>query len=65
MRADDGTGARLDIEPEPDGDERAALEQVLVRVRKAVPSPGRSAWWREGVRENVGGGDADERRLWF
>jgi hypothetical protein len=45
--------AAVRIDPEPDAGERAALEQALARLRTATATPGRSAWWRTGVRENV------------
>jgi hypothetical protein len=41
------------IDPEPEPDERAALEQALARLRAAAAAPERSAWWRAGARENV------------
>jgi hypothetical protein len=50
------------IDPEPDANERVALERVLVRLRSATATPRRSAWWRIGVRENVADA-ADERPL--
>jgi hypothetical protein len=45
----------LGIEPEPDADVRAALEHTLARLRTREPTPGRSAWWRAGIRENLAG----------
>jgi hypothetical protein len=45
--------AAVRIDPEPDVDERAVLEQALARLRTATATPGRSAWWRTGIRENV------------
>jgi hypothetical protein len=41
------------IHPEPEPDERAVLERVLARLPTGAASPGPSAWWRTGVRENV------------
>jgi hypothetical protein len=42
----------LEITPEPPPEEREALERALARLL-AEPARERSAWWREGVRENL------------
>jgi hypothetical protein len=42
----------LEITPDPPPEEREAVERALARLL-AEPSEGRSAWWREGVRENL------------
>jgi hypothetical protein len=42
----------LEITPEPSPEEREALEQALARLL-AEPGDPRSAWWREGVSENL------------
>jgi hypothetical protein len=51
--AGERAGVRLQIDPETGADERAALEQALAAIRAATAAPGRSAWWRAGVRESV------------
>ena len=38
------------IEPDPSPEEREAILATLARVTRAEPG---SAWWREGVLENV------------
>ncbi|MGH3023152.1 MAG: hypothetical protein ACRDNI_05805 [Gaiellaceae bacterium] len=43
----------LDVTPEPDPEEREALERALAPFLAGPPDP-RSEWWREGVRENLG-----------
>lgn len=43
--------AAVDVTPEPTPEEREALERALAEAAK--PEPGRSGWWREGVRESV------------
>ena len=43
----------LDVRPQPTPEEREALAQALVRAAAPPPEPGRSAWWRAGVHENV------------
>ena len=40
--------------PEPRPDERAALVEALTGAVVASGDPERTAWWREGVRENLG-----------
>jgi hypothetical protein len=43
---------RADVRPEPPPGEREALEHALCRLLgSSEQAP--SAWWREGVRENV------------
>ena len=42
----------LEITPEPPPDERAAVEAALAALL-AGGGDGRTAWWREGIRENV------------
>ena len=42
----------VEIAPEPEPEEREALERALARLLSDPPDP-RSAWWREGVREGV------------
>ena len=41
----------VEVTPEPTAAEREALERALRELDP--PEPGRSAWWREGVRESV------------
>ena len=41
----------MEVTPEPSPEEREALERALDEAAK--PEPGRSGWWREGVREAV------------
>jgi hypothetical protein len=43
---------RLEITPEPSPDERVALERALARLLEEPEEQG-SAWWREGIRENL------------
>ena len=42
----------LEIRPEPSPEEREALERALARLLEE-PAETRSAWWREGMRENL------------
>jgi hypothetical protein len=42
----------LEIRPEPPPEEREALERALARLLEDPVEP-RSAWWREGMRENL------------
>ena len=42
---------RVEVTPQPTPEEREALERALAEAAK--PEPGRSDWWREGVRESV------------
>jgi hypothetical protein len=41
-----------EIRPEPPPGEREALDEALARLLAERPEP-RSAWWAEGVRENL------------
>ena len=41
----------VEVTPEPTPEEREALERALAEAAK--PEPGRTDWWREGVREAV------------
>ena len=43
---------QLEITPEPAPEEREALERALARLL-AEPAPERSAWWHEGIHENL------------
>jgi len=46
------TNGDIEISPEPSVEEREAVERALARL--LGEAGGReSAWWREGVRENV------------
>lgn len=47
-------GAAMDLEvtPDPSPDERAALERALAESVGKAADP-RSAWWREGLREDM------------
>ena len=47
------------VRPEPTPDEREALERAVARLL-AEPADPRGAWWREGVRESLGDGEAEE-----
>ena len=40
---------RIEISPEPDPEERDAILRAADRARETAD--GRSAWWREGVRD--------------
>lgn len=42
----------IEVEPDPPAEELEALDEA---VRRLLPKPQgpRSAWWREGIRENV------------
>jgi hypothetical protein len=42
----------LEITPEPSPEEREALELALARLLQERAET-RSAWWREGMRENL------------
>ncbi len=42
---------RMEVTPEPTPEEREALERALAQADE--PEPGRTAWWREGVRDAV------------
>ncbi len=42
--------ARFAIEPEPEEDERAAIERAAALLA-GQPGEQRSDWWRQGVRE--------------
>lgn len=48
----------LEIKPEPSPEEREALELALARLL-AQPDDPRSAWWREGVGENLSDSEAE------
>ena len=53
----------VEITPEPSTEEREALERALARLL-GEPDGGVTAWWREGIRENVlGEGSSEERAL--
>jgi hypothetical protein len=41
-----------EITPEPNPEEREALEEALARLLEP-PSESRTPWWRRGVEENV------------
>jgi hypothetical protein len=42
---------RIEISPEPEPEERDAILRAAARARETAD--GRSAWWREGVREGL------------
>lgn len=42
----------LELDPEPSPEARAAVERALAEL--AAEEGGPTAWWRAGVRENVG-----------
>jgi hypothetical protein len=48
----------LEITPEPSPEEREALERALARLL-AGPDDPRSAWWREGISENLSDPEAE------
>jgi hypothetical protein len=48
---------RLDIVPEPSGEERAAILAALEKARTQADS--RDDWWRAGVVENLEEGSSD------
>ena len=51
----------VEIAPEPSAEEREAVERALARLL-GEPDGGVTAWWREGIRENVlGEGSLEER----
>jgi len=52
---------RLEIDPEPTPEERAALIGAFERLLGEQERRGPSAWWREGVREAVEEGPGAER----
>lgn len=43
----------LDVRPEPEPEEREAIARALAETARPQAAPERTAWWREGVRENV------------
>lgn len=43
----------LDIRPEPEPEEREAIARALAEAQRPPAENGRTAWWREGVQENV------------
>jgi hypothetical protein len=47
-----------EITPEPTPEEREALEEALARLLEP-PADARTAWWRQGLEENVR--EEDER----
>ena len=49
----------MDVRPEPTPEEREALAQAVARSLGPPPERGRSAWWRESVRENVADAEPD------
>jgi hypothetical protein len=55
----------IEVTPEPPEDERAELEQILARLfaddgAAAGPAGGTGdPWWRAGIEDAVGLGDAD------
>jgi hypothetical protein len=54
------TDVKLEITPEPAPEEREAIERALARLL-AESAPEGSAWWREGVRENLDAGELEVR----
>jgi hypothetical protein len=48
----------LEISPEPSPEEREALERALARLLVEPDDP-RSAWWREGIGENLSDQEAE------
>ena len=48
----------LHFDPEPPAYEREALCEAIVRLAGVEADAG-SAWWREGIRENVTEGPAE------
>lgn len=49
----------IEISPEPSAEEREAVERALARLLDK-PDRGATAWWREGIRENVLGEESEE-----
>lgn len=53
----------LRIVPDPPQAEREAIAAALARVTRAAGAPGgRTAWWREGVRESIEPAELARRR---
>jgi hypothetical protein len=51
----------LDVAPEPSPAERSALDEALRRIAFTREDGPVSAWWSEGVRENVLEDDEEKR----
>jgi hypothetical protein len=51
----------LDVRPEPEPEEREAIARALAETARPPAAPERTAWWREGVRENVDAAPDPER----
>lgn len=43
----------LDIRPEPAPEDREAIARALAEEQRPPAENERTAWWREGVQENV------------
>ena len=51
----------IDVTPAPSPGEREALFEGVERLLAPAAERRTSAWWREGVRENVTGDEAEDR----
>ena len=50
----------IEISPEPSAEEREAVERALARLL-GKPDGRATAWWREGISDNVLGEESEER----
>jgi hypothetical protein len=53
VRAHGTKPGEISVTPEADPADRRAIVEALARVRTDAVDSGRTAWWREGVRENL------------